>query len=598
MAAPLLAGLARIATGLGRGVARSGAKKLAVRKIKSVAKDKVKLKAKDKLSKKSKLLSSKGDQQEQKLKYSSVSGELTPTLTGTTDPVKIKSAPSSKSQVEQLKINVTNIHSFLVKSNKQYKKQEADTRRNETVQRSKVKLRGEERRLEKRSSPLAKSASIVKGAMQPAKSLFDRLMDFAGALLLGILVNALPAIVKKVKEIVDNIVNFLTPIQSGFNLVKGFFTGDLNESKYDVDKKRFSDGMDNINEQIDKVSEKMGPLGEIIKIFKPVVDLLGFGGKKVVLAKQDGKEGFLNKETGAFTEKQFTSEERTRYESGVTVSGENQSNQTSSPETTGSGGDGEVSDLSGIGDGREDMPVPLSGGILEGARKIIGMGKGTADQCANTTRAALRKAGHPMADVRTMIGDLDTPQGIAYNAPSFAASFGGSDMGQVIKNKSSIKAGDIILWRADRDLGGILNKGAITHVGIAADDGLKHQFDHNRRSGFHYRRHWSSSGGTSWFAGIRLGSGRGSSKMKKPSLSTNTQGSGDARASLSNPENKTKVNQIASINQSMDDDEGTTTIAVQQVNTIQTQVVPTPVQVASAPPQPAPLSQLTSLWTL
>ena len=40
-----------------------------------------------------------------------------------------------------------------------------------------------------------------------------------------------------------------------------------------------------------------------------------------------------------------------------------------------------------------------------------------------------------------------------------------------------------------------------------------------------------SSGGTSWFAGIRLGSGRGSSKMKPPSLSTNTQGSGDARIS-------------------------------------------------------------------
>ena len=592
MAAPLLAGLARIGAGLGRAAAtgarsaaRSGAKKLVKTKVKSFAKDKIKNKAKEKvkgkLSKKSELISSEGDQQQQKLKYSSMDGELTPTLTGTTDPVKIKSAPSSKSQVEQLKINVTNIHSFLVKSNKQYKKQEADTRRNETVQRSKVKLRGEERRLEKRSSPLAKSASIVKGAMQPAKSLFDRLMDFAGALLLGILVNALPAIVNKVKEIVDNIVNFLTPIQSGFNLVKGFFTGDLDESKYDADKKRFSDGMDNINEQIDKVSEKMGPLGEIIKIFKPVVDLLGFGGKKVVLAKQDGKEGFLNKETGQFTERQFTSAERKQYES----------------ESTGSGsGGGGSTDISGIGDGREDIPVPLSGGILEGARKIIGMGKGTADQCANTTRAALREAGHPMADVRTMIGDLDTPQGIAYNAPSFAASFGGSDMGQVIKTKSNIKAGDIILWRADRDLGGILNKGAITHVGIAADDGLKHQFDHNRRSGFHYRRHWSSSGGTSWFAGIRLGSGRGSSKMKKANLSTNTQGSGDARASISNPENKTKVNQIASINQSMDD-EGTTTIAVQQVNTIQTQVIPTPIQVASAPPQTAPIPQLTSLWT-
>ena len=63
----------------------------------------------------------------------------------------------------------------------------------------------------------------------------------------------------------------------------------------------------------------------------------------------------------------------------------------------------------------------------------------------------MRKAGHPMANVRTQLGDLDTPQGIAYNAPSFA-SFGGSDMGQVIKTKSNIKAGDIILWRADGTL--------------------------------------------------------------------------------------------------------------------------------------------------
>ena len=84
--------------------------------------------------------------------------------------------------------------------------------------------------------------------------------------------------------------------------------------------------------------------------------------------------------------------------------------------------------------------------------------------------------------------------------------------------------------------------------------------------------------------------------MKKPSLSTNTQGSGDARASLSSPENKSKINQIASINQSMED-EGTTTVAVQQVNTIQTQVVPTPVQVASAPPQSPSISELSSIWT-
>ena len=157
-----------------------------------------------------------------------------------------------------------------------------------------------------------------------------------------------------------------------------------------------------------------------------------------------------------------------------------------------------------------DISLMSGGGIVAGAKRVLGKGRGIGDQCANTTRAALSAAGHPAATKRTQVGDLDTPKGTGYNAPSFAASFGGTDMGKVITNKSQIKAGDIILWRADRDKGGNINKGAITHVGIAADDGLKHQYDHNTSSGFHYRPHWHSSAGTSWFAGIRLGGSGGS----------------------------------------------------------------------------------------
>ena len=157
-----------------------------------------------------------------------------------------------------------------------------------------------------------------------------------------------------------------------------------------------------------------------------------------------------------------------------------------------------------------DISLMSGGGIVAGAKRVLGKGRGTGDQCANTTRAALSAAGHPGATKRTQVGDLDTPKGTGYNAPSFAASFGGTDMGKIITNKSQIKAGDIILWRADRDKGGNINKGAITHVGIAADDGLKHQYDHNTSSGFHYRPHWHSSAGTSWFAGIRLGGSGGS----------------------------------------------------------------------------------------
>jgi len=150
-----------------------------------------------------------------------------------------------------------------------------------------------------------------------------------------------------------------------------------------------------------------------------------------------------------------------------------------------------------------DAGVGQGKAILEGAKKIIGKKKGVGDMCARTTRAALAAAGHSYADKVTQKGDLDTPKGTAYNGRDYAASFGGTDMGTVKTTRSQVKAGDVILWRDYA--GGRYGKGAITHVGIAATDGLTHQYDHNKRSGWHYRPHWGRSGGTEWFAGVTLG---------------------------------------------------------------------------------------------
>jgi len=156
--------------------------------------------------------------------------------------------------------------------------------------------------------------------------------------------------------------------------------------------------------------------------------------------------------------------------------------------------------------------------IIQGAKRIIGMGAGTSNQCANTTRAALKFAGNPFANKLTNIGDLDTPKGKTQftQNPAMAASLAGSDLGQVIRSKSSIKAGDLIFWKADINKGGSINKGAITHVGISADDGLKHQYDHNKEKGWHYRPHWHSSDNTSWFAGIRLKGKSADTSKPKP----------------------------------------------------------------------------------
>lgn len=583
MAAPLLAGLAKVGAGLGKSAAISNVKKLAVKKVKSFAKDKVKAKAK------SKLLSSEGDQQQQKLQSRMIGGEPTATLTGTTDPIKIKSASSSKSQIEQLKINVTNIHSFLVKSNKQYKKQEADTRRNETVQRSKAKLGGEERRLEKKSSPLAKSASIVKGAMRPVGSLFDRIMEFAGTLLLGILVNALPAIIEKVKGVVDSLVNFFTPIQSGFNVIMSLFSNDINQDQLDIDKKRFDNGIQNIQGEgglLDKIKEKLGPFGGAIDLVKGAIDkfrdVLGLkkASTKMKLEKRDDKEGFVNTETGKFTERKFTPAERKQYESESaegsatsynekpTSSPDNKPIQSSISSPVGPITPGGTLDFIGSGDG-------ASGTLVLKDQKGKKLGSWEA------ISGVFRTANASQEDRKNVSGVLNPLPDGTYPLMGFAKHGyvdGVGTWSTYINNMTgSIGSRSQLLVHSD-----IGSDGTAGCVGVEL--GGRSGTDAESK----FLKLYEAAKPTS----IRVAIGKGANKLTAPSRSTDNTSVTTARISSLDK----KSQQISSINQSMED-EGTTTVAVQQVNTIQTQVIPTPVQVASAPPQTAPIPQLTSLWT-
>ena len=570
MAVQLLAGLARVGAGAGR-VAATGARKLAVRKAKSTVKDKVKSKAKGKikgkLSKKSELISSEGDQQQQKLKYSSMGGGLTPTLTGTTDSVKIKSAKSSKSQVEQLKINVTNIHSFLVKSNKQYKKQEADTRRNEKVQQNKAKLRGEERRLEKRSSPLAKSASTVKDAVASTGSIFEKVLEFGALLLTGILVNALPAIIKKVEEIIDNIVNFLTPIQSGFNLIKAFFTGELDKKELDADKKRVDDALTNINGEgglIDQLAEKAGPLEGLIKTLKPAIELVrgAVGGKKMVLAKKGGKEGVLNKETGEFTERQFTAGERKKYEKGD-----------NRPDT--------------VSDDKPDIPLemkaghyyfPLPGGQFSGeSGQYYGAGREYGGHAGIDLTESPPFGQNPNIDVVAMVGGKVLSEkylgGKKYMSGMMIQGTDGYDQ-RYLHMTPMVSPGDNV--KAGQKIGELVD---MTHVTGNTDETHLHFEVYKRGKGGHLSPH---NVYPKFF---------GSPRSAPRSLDTREKAQGGRMfESIRDPK------RLQSLNQPMDD-EGTTTIAVQQVNTIQTAYVPMPIPMRSRSTGSTSSPTLSPIWS-
>lgn len=176
--------------------------------------------------------------------------------------------------------------------------------------------------------------------------------------------------------------------------------------------------------------------------------------------------------------------------------------------------------------------------IIAGAKKTIGLKRSVGDMCAFTTRAALAAAGHPAAEQITKKGDLDS-EGTKYNGRNFAASLAGSDIGEIIRSKSQIKAGDLIFWKQDND--GRYKKGAVTHVGIAADDGLKNQYDHNRARGFQYRPHWHSYAGTSWLAGVRL---NGNVNAGTGDDSDSGGGGGDGGDGGENSKPKTRIEQI------------------------------------------------------
>ena len=221
-------------------------------------------------------------------------------------------------QVQQLKINVNNINSVLKASNKEYNKlkKQNSVLLYRKLQREKKELK--EKKIESKNKfrfGLGTAKDIVTSQVG---NIFDKILGFASFILGGILVNALPGIIKKTKEIFDSIVDFVTPIQSGFNLIKGFFEGDLDKSKYDADKKRVDDKLVELNKDgglIDQIAEQTGILEPLVKALKPAIEQVRnvVGGKNKVLAVKGGKEGVKDLDTGEFTERQFTAGERKKY---------------------------------------------------------------------------------------------------------------------------------------------------------------------------------------------------------------------------------------------------------------------------------------------
>jgi hypothetical protein len=117
--------------------------------------------------------------------------------------------------------------------------------------------------------------------------------------------------------------------------------------------------------------------------------------------------------------------------------------------------------------------------IMKAAKASIGLNAGVRDQCANSVRTILSKAGI------TNIGATSNPwDGMHPTGPGFANSFAGKDVGERKASLNDMKPGDLVMI-AGRGQG--YPAGTITHVGVYAgkdpQTGAHMMFDHNRSRG-------------------------------------------------------------------------------------------------------------------
>ena len=164
-----------------------------------------------------------------------------------------------ETQANQLKLNVTNIQSYLIRSNRELKKLRTDKTNLFSKLEKRNKQREKETKLETKNLGVGSTfTGIYNKVTSPARGIMDKILDFFGLIALGILVNKLPLIVTKINEFFDS--DFYKGIKfvvSG--IVKGaVFLFDIattltaaNMQRLENEKKYYENSLDQIGRDLD-----------------------------------------------------------------------------------------------------------------------------------------------------------------------------------------------------------------------------------------------------------------------------------------------------------------------------------------------------------
>ena len=181
-----------------------------------------------------------------------------------------------ENQVTKLKLNVTNIKSYLINSNKELGKLRKDKKNLFSKLEKKRELRAEENRLETKNLGIGSGFSKVAGAITaPAKSIFDKILEFFGLIALGVLVQKLPQIIEKINQFLDSdffksITSLLSTLAKGIDALI-----DISLSSKEIEGKNAKKEKKELEEANKKITDQSKKLEKEKSRYEDILSKLG-----------------------------------------------------------------------------------------------------------------------------------------------------------------------------------------------------------------------------------------------------------------------------------------------------------------------------------
>ena len=167
---------------------------------------------------------------------------------------------SSTAELKKVKLNVTNIKSVLLDGKKSVDDKQKE--RQEFLEKlaEEKKQRQEEKGLEKPIDPKKKKPDL-KSPIKSSMGLMNRIFNFVGAIVGGIIVKALPDIIDAVKNIIEKVKPFFEKLVEGlkpvFNIIGKLFK---DKGSYDSEKEKVNSNIEEANLMGKNIDSQAGEL--------------------------------------------------------------------------------------------------------------------------------------------------------------------------------------------------------------------------------------------------------------------------------------------------------------------------------------------------